>query len=128
MFIYFDEKDYIYGYGSEPQDNHIEVDSVPEEVSEYLGCYKIKIVENTVEYHPDEKRIEWVKEQRGYEKELVELLHWFKWYDEQVIQYQRSTRLGLEFDKNIDELDAQAVTNAARIKELRIFMSTPYSE
>ena len=52
-------------------------------------------------------------------EELRELEKWFEEYDKQVIQYQRSLRLGIEFDKNINELDEQAVVNAARIKELR---------
>ena len=125
MFIYLDEKNYVYGYGSDPMDDRsIEVADVPEEVDRDLGCYYL---ENN-KYILDENRKIWKENLHNAEKELNELDQWFTWYDQQVIQYQRSTRLGLEFDKNIDELDAQAVANAARIKELRTFMSTPYSE
>lgn len=56
---------------------------------------------------------------KEYKQELEELEKWFEEYDKQVIQYQRSLRLGIEFDKDINELDEQAVVNAARIKELR---------
>ena len=59
---------------------------------------------------------------KEYKKELEELEKWFEEYDKQVIQYQRSVRLGVEFDKNIAELDKQAVTNANRIKELRLLI------
>ena len=128
MYIYYDENNYVTGYGSEQEERSIEVISVPEEVDRHLGCYKFELVENQVRYYPDEKRIAWMEQLWSSEREISNLNAWFKWYDEQTVQYQRSTRLGLEFDKNIDELDAQAVINAARIKELRAFMSTPYSE
>lgn len=52
-------------------------------------------------------------------EELRALEKWFEEYDKQVIQYQRSVRLGVEFDKDIAELDNQADINAKRIAELR---------
>lgn len=55
--------------------------------------------------------------------ELGNLEYWFAEYDKQTIQYQRSLRLGVEFDKDIAELDNQAVENAKRIKELRQLLS-----
>lgn len=58
-----------------------------------------------------------------YKKELEELEEWFEEYDEQTIQYQRCVRLGIEFDKDMAELDNQAVVNATRIKELRILLN-----
>jgi hypothetical protein len=128
MYIYYDENNYIFGYGSEPQNNYFEVDSVPEEVDKYLGCYKIKIVENKVEYYPDKKRIAWMDQQWSSELELNELENWFKWYDEQTVQYQRAQRLGTIFNRNIEELDKQAVANAKRITEIRTAMNTPYTE
>lgn len=54
--------------------------------------------------------------------EISQLELWFNWYDEQTIQYQRSVRLGVEFDKDMAELDKQAVDNAKRIKELRTLL------
>ena len=53
------------------------------------------------------------------EEELAQLLTWFEEYDNQVKQYQRCQRLGIEFDKDITTLDNQAKINAARITELR---------
>lgn len=52
-------------------------------------------------------------------KELEDLTAWFDEYDNQIKQYERCQRLGIEFDKNIEELDAQATTNQQRITEIR---------
>lgn len=51
--------------------------------------------------------------------ELNTLLNWFEKYDNQVKQYERCKRLGTEFDKDINELDAQATINQKRIAEIR---------
>lgn len=53
------------------------------------------------------------------EQELGELENWFNEYDNQVKQYSRCQRLGIEFDKDITELDNQAKINAERITEIR---------
>ena len=58
-------------------------------------------------------------QQELYENELSDLMKWFDEYDLQVKQYNRCKRLGVEFDKNIKDLDDLAVVNAKRIKELR---------
>ena len=52
--------------------------------------------------------------------ELYELETWFTWYDNQVAQYNRCQRLGIEFDKDINELDNQAKVNQERIAEIRV--------
>jgi len=125
MYIYFNEingRNYVYGYGSELEENSIEVPSVPEEIDKYLSCYYV--VDDR--YILDEKRKEWVELQWSTERELNEINRWFAWYDEQCIQYQRAMRLGLEFNRDINELDAEAVSKATRIKELRAFLETPY--
>ena len=66
----------------------------------------------------------WVKytQQELYANELYDLMKWFDEYDLQVKQYNRCQRLGVEFDKDIKELDDLAVVNAKRIKELREFI------
>lgn len=51
--------------------------------------------------------------------ELYSLNKWFEEYDNQIKQYERCQRLGVEFDKNIEELDAQATINQQRIAEIR---------
>lgn len=53
------------------------------------------------------------------ENELNSLYSWFEKYDNQVKQYERCKRLGTEFDKDINELDAQATINQKRISEIR---------
>ncbi|MBR4003018.1 MAG: hypothetical protein IKI95_02990, partial [Clostridia bacterium] len=62
-------------------------------------------------------------EELELQKELVELENWFKWYDNQVAQYNRCQRLGIEFDKDINELDNQAKTNQERIAQLRALIN-----
>lgn len=66
-----------------------------------------------------EENIHEPTKQEKAQMEIVELEIWFKWYDEQIAQYNRSIRLGTEFEENIEELDVQAVQNSERIKELR---------
>lgn len=58
-------------------------------------------------------------EEEKLESELLELDSWFKWYDNQVAQYNRCQRLGTKFDKDIKKLDNQAAINQARIAEIR---------
>lgn len=53
------------------------------------------------------------------EKELQEIGTWFTEYDNQVKQYERCQRLGIEYDKDINELDNQAKVNQERIREIR---------
>ena len=53
------------------------------------------------------------------ELELRSLYAWFEEYDNQVKQYNRCQRLGIEYDKDIKQLDNQAKANANRITEIR---------
>ena len=84
-----------------------------------------------MEICPDENRYPIVREvvKTQYDNcvdELNELETWFSSvYDVQMQQYERCVRLGIEFTSKygtVDELDAQAVTKAARIKEWRAFI------
>lgn len=115
MYIYYDENNYVTGYGSEPEERSVQVDSVPGGVDKHLGCYQYI----NGEYIPDENRIAWLEQLKANEVELNSLLSWFEWYDQQCIQYQRSVRLGLEFDKDIKVLDNEAVSKAERISQIR---------
>lgn len=54
--------------------------------------------------------------------ELNNLLTWFKWYDNQVQQYLRCTRLGLSYDKDINQLDKLATQNQQRVAEIKHIM------
>ena len=76
---------------------------------------ELKVVDGKVvatDHIPTEKEL--------LDKELYSLLKWFEEYDKQVMQYQRCKRLGIEFDKDINELDTQAKANAERITEIRL--------
>ena len=57
----------------------------------------------------------------NFTQERQELLDWFEEYDKQVMQYNRCQRLGVEFDKDISELDAQADINQQRLREINEF-------
>lgn len=50
--------------------------------------------------------------------ELNELTQWFTYYDNQVAQYNRCQRLGVEFDNDINELDNEATQKQLRIREI----------
>jgi hypothetical protein len=59
-----------------------------------------------------------MEEEKIY-KELNDLILWFEYYDNQIKQYQRCIRLGIEFDKDVIKLDQEAIQKQNRIKELR---------
>lgn len=63
-----------------------------------------------------------VTQEELLQEELNTLYSWFNEYDNQVKQYERCQRLGVEFDKNIEELDTQAMINQKRIAELRVLL------
>ena len=50
--------------------------------------------------------------------EWAELLSWFRWYDNQCMQYQRAQRQQTPFDRDIAVLDEQAAASQTRIREL----------
>lgn len=52
------------------------------------------------------------------QQELLGINTWFDEYDNQVKQYQRCQRLGIEFDRDIVQLDNQAKINQERIREI----------
>jgi hypothetical protein len=52
--------------------------------------------------------------------ELFRLKEWFCEYDAQVAQYMRCQRLGVAYDKDMNELDAQAILQQQRIRDLRL--------
>jgi len=75
---------------------------------------ELKVVDGkvvAVDHEPTEMEL--------FENELNSLLVWFEEYDNQVKQYERCQRLGIEFDRDIEELDNEAVVKAARITEIR---------
>lgn len=118
MYIYLDEKGYVYGYGNMYEENSFKVESVPKEVDDFLGCYKYE----NGEYVLDEERKAYILQLQSYEKELKTLNEWFSWYDQQCIQYQRSQRLKTQFNKDIASLDKEAEKNAKQITKIRKFL------
>lgn len=64
---------------------------------------EIKVIDGKVVAVEHEVTEEELKEQRIYE-----IRAWFEEYDNQVKQYERCKRLGIDFDKDMVELDNQA--------------------
>lgn len=60
-----------------------------------------------------------ITEEELKEQRIAEIKTWFAEYDNQVKQYQRCVRLGLEFDKDIVELDNQAKVYQEELRELK---------
>lgn len=63
------------------------------------------------------------KEQEFAQLKSFEINKWFNWYDNQVKQYQRCVRLGIEFDKDIVELDNQAKAYQEELRQLKVEVS-----
>ena len=59
------------------------------------------------------------KKKEENQKKIPEILKWFEEYDNQVKQYQRCVRLGIEFDKDIVELDNQAKAYQEELRQLK---------
>lgn len=55
--------------------------------------------------------------------ELNSIYEWFFEYDNQVKQYERCSRLGIAFDKDINILDNEAIQKQLRIKEIENILS-----
>lgn len=108
-----------------PQEDGIKIvefdKSLMDEVEGYEFSFDgTNIVKTKIEIQgPKEPTQEELHKQELY-KELNELESWFIYYDNQCSQYQRCIRLGVEFDKDINELDNKAKENAVRIKEIRL--------
>ena len=103
-YLHYDKYNNIVGYSTMPVSN-------PEFI-----CKEVSQEEYELFMQKQNEELE-------LQKELVELENWFKWYDNQVAQYNRCQRLGIEFDKDINELDNQAKTNQERIAQLRALIN-----
>ena len=75
---------------------------------EYGNQYIFKLIDGILKpiYKPD------------LQNELDNLYIWFEWYDKQVVEYNRCQRLGIEFDRNIQDLDVLALEKQLRIREI----------
>ena len=125
MYIYLDTDGYVYGYGSDYEENSYKIDQIPSEVDQYLGAYKFNT--ETFEFEADENKKAWLDQLKVKEKQLDQLTVWFDWYDRQYIQWQRAQRLGLSFNQDMQALDEEAVINAQKILEYRAFLAMPYT-
>ena len=118
LYLQINEAGYITGWASMGRiENGVEVDAglINSLDASLIGCQKY-VDGNVI---TDTDLITAKKTAAAASAEIAEIKDWFAWYDNQVCQYQRSLRLGTAFDKNIDELDAEAVKKQARIRELQ---------
>ena len=115
MYIYLDENNKVIGYGGGKGESSIFSESVPEDFLENFYCYQYK----DGEFILNQELLNNTKIAQQAQAEYNELLQWFTWYDNQCAQYARAQRLGIEFDRDIVELDQQANKNQNRISELR---------
>lgn len=60
------------------------------------------------------------------QKQIAEIKTWFEEYDNQVKQYERCKRLGIEFDKDIVKLDTQAKAYQEELRKLDYKKSSEY--
>ncbi|WP_419023934.1 hypothetical protein [Emergencia sp.] len=89
---------------------------VPEDFNEEnFDCWKIE--EDTLTFDGGRQRA--LSEEAADREELAGLLTWFSWYDRQVMEYQRCSRLGQAYDREINKLDQEAIEKQLRIRALR---------
>ena len=121
LYLQINEAGYITGWASMGNiENGVEVDAklVDSLDSSLMGCQKYvygKIV-------TDSDLVTVKETTKSASVEIAEIKEWFAWYDNQVCQYERAKRLGVEFDKNIADLDAEAAEKQVRIRELQNMM------
>ena len=123
VYLYVNDKDYIYGYGSEKEEDSVLWEgNFPSEFDTYLGCYKY----NNGNFILDEAKRQYLVNCDLYTNEGNEIINWFTWYDQQIAQYTRCQRLGIPFDRDIEELDAEASIKQLRLAEIKTYLNTPY--
>ena len=128
--IYYNENGWVcerYPYDIPVEDDSRFIEVEDEVANKTYSCkigYSWRVTDGELEqaiYDND------VATKQKYIEELAELETWFsEVYDMQMKQYERCVRLGIEFTSKygtVEELDAQAVGKAARIKELRTLIS-----
>lgn len=103
------------GDGELTDGKEFDIDNIPDDFFENIGCYKI--IDNKLIY--DEERQNSLARNDELQSELSQLYEWFNYYDTQIVQYNRCTRLDEVFDGDIAALDAQAAKNQTRIREIR---------
>lgn len=117
MQIKFDDNGYVIGYaelggvvgGQEWTGN------VPENFADSFYAWHLVGGELVL----DEERAGLRDRQEAVMAELSDHQAWFRWYDNQCMQYQRAVRTGEAFDLDMTELDAMASARQLRIRELR---------
>ena len=129
MKIRMDENNHITAYAvvGDVEDS-IEV-SFGEEVFNNLPCFLYKY-ENEKIVIDEDKKAEYLKEQEHQsqtyiiQSQIDEISMWLDEYDEKYKEYERCQRFGLEFEGDIDVLNAQASEKQRLLIELKNQLKT----
>lgn len=116
MKIKIDENKYVIGYVI-TGDMVGATEFTGELPTDFMSNWKFYYLSNGTLILDETKKIDSEAYQADIE-ELHQLHDWFEWYDNQIMQYQRTVRLGETFDQDIVQLDNQAKINQLRIRNL----------
>ncbi|WP_294468399.1 DUF2977 domain-containing protein [uncultured Anaerofustis sp.] len=117
MNIKLNENDFVVGYSTMGGiDGGIDyIGNVPDDFEDQYYAYYLK---NDILIKDDSKII-----QRQHRKDLImeleELYLWFEEYDNQIKQFNRCSRMGISYDRDITKLDSEAKSKQLRIREIR---------
>lgn len=120
MKFYLDENNKITSYVVYCS-NYDELDlpeyngEIPEKFEE--ECQFYSYIDNKLVFN-EELKNQAILKQNDF-NEIFDIERWFVWYDNQCAQYGRAIRRGETFDRNIEELDAEAEIKSVRLAKLR---------
>ena len=117
MMLHFDKDGYIDGFCTEGilSDSVEYCGEIPENFAEVSGFYRLE--NGALVFDADKQQEQ--SQIESEEIELLGLLQWFHWYDNQCMQYARAQRLGEVFDQNMVVLDLEAREKQLRLRELK---------
>ncbi len=117
MEIKYDENNYVVGFSTLGGiDGGIEYNG--EVPSDFNDLYYAYYIDNGV-LIKDISKLEEKNNKESLLEELNSIEEWFYEYDNQVKQYERCSRLGIAFDKDISDLDKDAAKKQSRIREIK---------
>jgi len=115
MKLDLDPAGYVLGYTDSGEAPGVEYSgAVPEQFAETCRDYRLEAGALVL----DPARAAAREAVHAAWEERTALLAWFRWYDNQCMQYQRALRRQEAFDRDITALDAQAAASQARMRAL----------